>query len=457
MAGSAWPDDSSLRHDESVTTTHPPAAPAPTPTPTTTGGRVGLVQASALYIAAVLGSGILVLPGLAAQAAGPASIIGVLAVLGLSIPLASTFAALAARYPDAGGVATFARLAFGDTAARMAGYWFLFGVQIGAPVVAILGGEYLVAAVGADRAAVLPLALAFVVVPLAVNFFGLRVSGKVQLALTGLLVFVVVGVVAVTAPAVEPANFEPFLPNGWAGVGLAISLFVWAFAGWEAVTHIAGEFRNPRRVIPAATAIAIVVVGLAYLLLQVVTVGVLGTGAADSAVPLIDLVAVTLPGVGPIIVAVIAAIVAVGVLNAYVPAFGNLAASLGRDGHLPRWFARGAEPGRVPRRALVLVSGIELGYFVLAMVMGFELEPLILIQTSSMVAVYALGMLAAVRLLQRGSLGWWMAVLSVVLVAGLLVLAGANLLVPAILAAIALAVTFVRRLRRSVPEDGIRD
>ena len=44
----------------------------------------------------------------------------------------------------------------------------------------------------------------------------------------------------------------------------------------------------------------------------------------------------------------IAAIVVVGVLNAYLPAFANLGASLGRDGHLPRWFARGAEAGQVP-------------------------------------------------------------------------------------------------------------
>ena len=77
-------------------------------------GSVGLLQGSALYIAAVLGTGILVLPALAATRAGPASVLSVLAVLLLSIPLAGTFAALAARYPDAGGVATFVRLALGE-------------------------------------------------------------------------------------------------------------------------------------------------------------------------------------------------------------------------------------------------------------------------------------------------------------------------------------------------------
>ncbi len=411
--------------------------------------RLGLGQASALYIAAVLGTGILALPGLAADAAGPASIVAVLAVLAASVPLAGTFAALAARFPDAGGVATFVRLALGPTAARMSGYWFFFGVSFGAPVVATLGGEYAIAALGADRGLVPVVGLAFLVVPLIVNVFGLRLTGSVQLGLTALLLVVVLGVVAVSAPAADVANFTPFLPNGWAGVGLAISLFVWAFAGWEAVTHIAGEFRNPRRTIPIATAIAIVVVGLAYLALQVVTVGVLGSGRPDSQVPLIDLVAVTVPGVGPIVVALIAAVVAVGVLNAYIPAFANLAASLGRDGHLPRWFAKGAESGAVPRRALALWAVVALSYFALMVATGLHLEPFILVHTSSMVAVYALGMVAAVRLLERYSLGWWMAVVSVVLVAGLLVLAGSHLLVPAALAVVAVVVTLIKRARHA--------
>ena len=425
-----------------MTITEPAAPPHPSAS-AHPGPRLGLLPASALYIAAVLGTGILALPGLAAEAAGPASIVAVAAVLLLSIPLAGTFAALAARYPDAGGVATFVRLALGPTAARMSGYWFFFGVSFGAPVIAILGGEYVTAAMGGDRSMVPIIALAFLVIPLIVNFFGLRVSGSIQLFLTGLLLVVVIGVVSVTAPVMKPQNFEPFMPNGWGGVALAISLFVWAFAGWEAVTHIAGEFKNPRRTIPLATGIAIVVVGVAYLALQIVTVGV-GV-AADSKVPLIDLVAVTVPDVGPTIVAIIAGVVAVGVLNAYIPAFANLAASLGRDGHLPRWFAKGAEGGSVPRRAMALWAVIGLSYFGFAVFADLDIRPFILLHTSSMVAVYALGMVAAVRLLERFTLGWWMAVVSVVLVAGLLVLAGGNLLLPAALAVVAVIVTVVKR------------
>jgi amino acid efflux transporter len=256
---------------------------------------------------------------------------------------------------------------------------------------------------------------------------------------------VVIFVVAISVPAARVSNFQPFLPHGWAGVGAAISLFVWAFAGWEAVTHIAGEFRNPRRTIPLATAIAIATVGVAYLALQFVTVAVLGSGGGSNPVPLLDLVATTAPRFGAWIVAGIALIVAMGVLNAYLPAFANLGAALGRDGHLPKWIARGAESGSVPRRALVIVGGINLVYFVVLVLSGLDLTPFILIHTSCMVAVYALGMASAVRLLTRWSVGWWMAVISVVLVAGLLVLAGWHLIVPAVLSLAAIGVTVYKR------------
>jgi len=417
-----------------------------TATPARTGG-LGVAQGTALYIASVLGTGLLVLPGLAAAAAGPASIVAVVAVIGLSIPLAGTFAVLAARYPDPGGVASYVRRALGGTAARMTGYWFLFGVCAGAPVVAVLGAEYVVAVAGIDRAMVPIVALAILLPPFAANAFGVRVAGWVQFVLTALLLAVVVGVVALAAPAVEPQNFQPFLPHGWAGVGTAVSLFVWAFAGWEVGTHISGEFRDPRRAIPIGTAIALVVTGACYLILQIVTVGALGEAAGEGAVPLLELARLGSPGLGAAAVGVIAGIVALGVMNAYLAAFAKLGASLASNRDLPRWFASGAEAGGIPRRALALTGVVVALYFALMLVAGLDLTPFILVHTSSMVAIYAVGMVAALRLLKRGSAGWWMALVAAVLCAGMLVLALGSLLPAAVLAAAAVIVTVVRRVK----------
>lgn len=411
-------------------------------------GRLGLAGGVALYIASVLGTGLLVLPGLAAEVAGPASVVSVLIVIGLSAPLAGTFAALAARYPDPGGVASYVRRALGATAARATGYWFYLGVVAGFPVLAILGGEYITAVTGADRIAVPIIAFAILIPPFAVNMLGVRTAGWVQFVLTGLLVAIVVFVVAAALPAAGASRFAPFLPHGWGGVGTAVSLFVWAFAGWEVGTHISGEFRDPRRTIPVATAIALAVTGAAYLLLQIVTVGVLGDAAGYTAVPLLALADAVAPDTGPVIVGAVAGMVIVGVANAYFAAFGKLGASLAVNGDLPSWLAPGAEPGGIPRRALTLTFAIGVIYTVIAFAIGGDTQPFILIHTSNMVAIYTAGMIAALVILPRLTAGWWMALVAAILSVGLLVLAGANLLPAALLAALAVGVTVWRRVRR---------
>ncbi|MDL9980397.1 APC family permease [Microbacterium sp. ASV49] len=418
---------------------------------------IGVLQGTALYVAAILGTGLLVLPGLAARVAGPASVVAVLAVILLAVPLAGTFAALAARYPDPGGVASYVRRAVGPTAARATGYWFYFGVAAGFPVLALLGGDYVTAIAGIDRSAVPLIGLAILVPPFAINMLGVRTAGWVQFVLTGTLTAIVVFLVSASFPHVETAHFAPFLPHGWVGVGTAISLFVWAFAGWEVGTHISGEFRDPRRAIPIATAIALAITGAAYVLLQIVTVGVLGDEAGAGAVPLVTLAVSAAPGVGPLVVGAAAGIVCLGVLNSYIAAFGKLGASLAVTRDLPRVLAPGAEAGGVPRRAILLTFVIALAYTGAAVATGGDLQTFILIHTGNMVSIYALGMIAALRILPLRTPGWWMALVAAVLSLALLVLNFAHLLPAIILAAAAVAVTLWRRMRRRAVVGGIAD
>lgn len=411
------------------------------------GGRLGLWQGTAFYVASVFGTGVLVLPGLAAEAAGPASILAVALVFALSIPLAGTFAALASRYPDAGGIASYARQAFGDTAARMAGYWFYFGIVIGAPIVATAGGNYVAAAIGLDRAWVPLISVTLVVVPLFVSWFGVRVAGWMQFVLVGLLLAVVAVVVAVTAPVANPANFAPTFPHGAGGVLAAMTLFIWAFAGWEVGTHIAGEFKNPARTIPIATGIAVVIVGVAYLTLQIVTVAVLGDRAGEGAVPLLTLIDTTARGPGSVLVAAVTVLVTVGVFNSYLSAFGKLGAALGRDGDLPRFFALGAAHGAIPRRSLVLTACLIAIYWVIMLALGMDLGWFISMHSVCMLSIYLVGSLAALRILRRYSAGWWMALTAAVLSAALLVTAWQSAALAVAIALAAVAVTAVRRAR----------
>ena len=77
------------------------------------------------------------------------------------------------------------------------------------------------------------------------NWFGLRVSGRVQLVIAGVLGLLLLAPPLVSLPHAELGNLTPFAPHGWLAVGTAAALLVWAFAGWEAVTSLSRRVPQP--------------------------------------------------------------------------------------------------------------------------------------------------------------------------------------------------------------------
>src|SRR3954465_4008887 len=149
--------------------------------------KMTVSQGTALSIGAVLGTGVISMPALAAAVAGPASLLAWLALILLSAPLAWTFAALGARHPDGGGGSPYVRLAFGERAAAAVGWCFYFAVPLGAPAAAAFAGNYVADVVGGGRTTVIATFLVMVGTVYAMNWFGLRISGRVQLWLAGTL------------------------------------------------------------------------------------------------------------------------------------------------------------------------------------------------------------------------------------------------------------------------------
>jgi amino acid efflux transporter len=408
-------------------------------------GRLTAVQGAALYVGAVLGTGVIALPALAAQVAGPASLVAWLGLAVLSAPLAATFAALGARYPDAGGVATYARLAFGERAAAVVGWCFYVSVPVGAPAAALWAGAYAADATGGGAVTTGVTAVALMVAVPVANAFGMQLTGRVQLVLAGLLTALLLGAVVLSLPSARLASLRPFAPHGWLAVGHAASLLVWCFVGWEAVTHLAAEFRRPARDLPRATGAAVVVVGAMYLAVAFATITVLGPDAAGTDAPLGGLLAAGLGGNARVLAAAAALLLTAGTMNAYYAGASKLGAALGRDGALPAWLARGSGAGEVPRRSLGLLAGTAMAALVPVLAAGIDPRPLILLTTGLFVAVYAIGVAAAVRLLPRRSTARAAALAGCGVVGLLLALSGPYLVWPLVVAGVALAYLTRRR------------
>jgi amino acid efflux transporter len=403
---------------------------------------LGVTRGAALYVGALVGPGLLLVPSLAVQAAGPASILAWAALLALSAPLAITFAALGVRHPVAGGVSAYVRAAFGDTAAAVTGAWFMTAVLLGGPAVALIGGYYVADLTDSGTTVAVVVGLAMYGTVLLANAIGLRVSSGFQLALSAVLVGVVAVAVAVALPTRATHNWTPFAPHGWWAVGTAANILMWLFIGWEAMAQLAGDFRNPARDLPRAMALAFAVITVLYGALAVATVVVSAGGG--SRVPLADLIAVGFGRAGRDATAVLAVALTMGTMNVYTGASAKLAAALASERALPSWLAGDAHRS-IPRRPLLVLAATGACFLLLLAAGISSTADLIRATSACFIAVYVLALASAARML-TGHLRA-AALIALALVCVVAVFSEKFLLVPAFAALIAVAARSTASLR----------
>jgi amino acid efflux transporter len=352
---------------------------------------------------AVIGAGVLILPGITAALAGPASVLAWAIVSLLGVPLALTFAALASRYPDAGGVATFTARAFGAGWGAATG-WFYFVASATAQVLVPLTGAYYAASpLDLGRSGTFLLAGTVLGAAVASNYGGLRVSGRVQLVLSGGVALLLLAAALVSIPHISLENWTPFVPNGWISVGRAGVLIFFAVFGWEAIAQLSAEFRNPSRDVPRSTLLSVGLITLLYVGVAAATVGTATYGAPDvNRVAVARLLANGL-GIGAgTVAASMAVLISLATANAYVAATARLGYALARDGAFPSWLDHLDERG-VPAHAVLAVGAYAAIGMLLSYLVGWNPEDILVVPTSLGLATYIVGSAAGARLLAGGA------------------------------------------------------
>ncbi len=374
-------------------------------------------HAVALYVSSVLGSGVLVLPGLAARLAGPASLVawGVLCLA--SYPFAYTFASLSARNPESGGVYAFAKEAFGQDTAAAAGWLFGLWHIAGAPAVTLIAASYLGYAFPLGRLEIHLVACVVIVVPYLINICGIVFSNRVQLGIVTAIVALLVAAVASSIASVKAANFSPFMPNGLLPVGTAAALIFWSYLGYENVSNVAEEFKDPKRDFHRSVVVSVVLIGLLYSSVAFVTVGTGAYEAGGSVAPFAAIFSNVLGAYGAVGTAILAVVIIFATVNAYTAGMSRVALAVARDGALPRAFARVNGATGAPWGSLTLLTSLSLAMLAVYYVFNVELQTALLIPSGAAVLVYVIGSAAGIKLLDvRGakrSLPWMSLAISI--------------------------------------------
>jgi APA family basic amino acid/polyamine antiporter len=323
--------------------------------------ELGRWDLTAIGVNQVIGGAVFALPAALAANSGTWSPWLVGAAGGASLLIALCFAEVASRFEGTGGPYLFTRAAFGRFAAFEVGWlmWFTRAASWASVISVLVAslGFYWPAITGSGpRAAVITLIIAAIA---AVNVRGIRQSslvlnGLTIAKLTPLLIFIVAGLFAI-----DPSRLVGGRTPSVHELSTTALLLIFAFGGYEVVPVPAGEARDPRRAVPFALVMTIVVATAVMTLAQVVALGTL-PGLATSRTPLADAAALFLGGAGAALLT-IGAICSTGGNNMGQALSGsrNLYA-LAEQGDLPRFFGRVHPRFRTPANAVLVTSLVSL-------------------------------------------------------------------------------------------------
>ncbi|AQL43800.1 amino acid transporter [Halorientalis sp. IM1011] len=328
--------------------------------------ELGLLDATMIGMGAMIGAGIFVLTGLATEIAGPAAI-AVFALNGVVTAFTGlSYAELASAIPKSGGGYAFVREVFDDLSSFLMGWMLWFAYMIAGALYALgfapnflelLHVYGLAPAPGQVGAITLPvveaavpvsvgLAFTAVLLLVALNAASTAASGSVETIFTLVKVAILVVFVAFGAlsPMFSTAEFQPLFPVDGSAFAIipAMGLTFIAFEGYDLITTVTEEVKNPRENIPKAIFLSLAVTVVVYLAVVTVAVGTLGAqglaeaGEAGIAQAATEFMPTGLPVIqngGAIIVfgAVFSTLTA---LNAVVIASSRVAFSMGREGQL---------------------------------------------------------------------------------------------------------------------------
>jgi APA family basic amino acid/polyamine antiporter len=327
---------------------------------------LGLLTATSLVVASMIGAGIFTTTGLLAASLGDERLILLAWLVGGALALAGalSYGELGAMMPEAGGDYASLTEIYGPRVGFVCGF-VTFVAGFAAPIggVALALGAY----VQALRPETSPPVTATVVIAILTiaHASGVRAGARVNdvaavLKLGVVVAFVVAGLL-VPATA-EPGRAAPTLADPAGPFAAALVLIAFAYTGWNAAAYIGGEIRDPARLLPRALAVGTSIVTVLYLALNVVYFRAAAPAQLAGVEHVGDVAARRLfgPGIATVFDVGIV-LVLLSTVSAFAMAGPRVTLAMARRGEIPAPFARSNARG-APAAAVVLLGLVALPF-----------------------------------------------------------------------------------------------
>jgi basic amino acid/polyamine antiporter, APA family len=358
---------------------------------------IGTWGLAAGIVNVTVGGGIFRLPAGVASAVGPAAPLAYLActlVMGLIV---LCFADAGSRVSMTGGPYAYVETAFGPFVGFVSGVLLWVGITLAMSAVSSFFADSLVALLPALGSMGRGIAITVVLLALgAANVRGVGGVTRFNTVATIAKLLPLVLLVIVGAATMRWSNLAWTAPPSGGAVSRASVLLVFAFLGVESALVPSGEVDDPARTVPRAIFIAMTVVALLYVAIQLVAQGLLGAALPGDATPLASAANVALGPAGRTMILVGSTVSMFAYVSGMILAVPRMLFAFGRDGFLPRAFARVHPSWRTPYVAIAVQTTI-----VIALALFARFEQLAVAANVTVLLVYAACCLAAAELRRR--------------------------------------------------------
>ena len=322
---------------------------------------IGFTGLAILVVNSMIGAGIFALPAAVSARAGVLSPWLFLAVGLLIITVVLTFAELSSYFKSSGGPVLFTTTAFGPLAGFTTG-WVFFVSRMAAfaantTVMAVyLGAIWPWFSAGIGRSVLIVAVCSTLTYA---NLIGVKNGVRTMAVitffkLTPILLLIVLGLQHVSGNTLFPATM-PTIDD----LGGTTLLLVYAFVGFESVTIVSGESRDPKRTVPHALIMTVIATGILYFLIVLAYISVLPDAGASGAT-LIDVGRELMGPAGTIFITLGAFFSIGGNLSSIMLAVPRLTFALAHERLLPKWFGEIHDKYSTPGNSIMFLGGLGL-------------------------------------------------------------------------------------------------
>ena len=295
----------------------------------------------AISLGGMLGSGIFVLPGLAAAKTGPSLWLAYLIAALCILPAALSKSELATAMPSSGGTYVYIERAFGPIFGTISGIGLWLAMLLKSAFALVGLGAYMLVVINMDQELTKYVALIFLAIIFFLNITGVKKVGKFQLYAVGISVLSLIFVSFFGLQYMDPELLTPFKTKGNIGLLSTVAFVYLSYSGVTKVAAIAEEIKNPSRNIPLAMILSLVLITAIYVAVSFVLVGNIPVETLGN--DLKPIYTLSLKMGGPIIgvlMALVGIITLISTANAGVLASSRFPFAMARDKLLPGFMSK---------------------------------------------------------------------------------------------------------------------